>query len=76
MRMIVWIKWDDMKYMSRYNQCSKDMIQFQMRYRWIQKATKSFDELSKDVIGVEEKRDDKMVECMIIPIYKEIFEYI
>ena len=47
-----------------------------MRYRWIQKATKSFDELSEDVIGIEEKGDDKMVECMIIPIYKEILEYI
>jgi hypothetical protein len=47
-----------------------------MRYRLIQKTIKSFDELSKDVIGTKEKRDDKMVECMIIPIYKEIFEYI
>ena len=47
-----------------------------MRYRSIQKTTKSFDELSKDVIGIKEERDDKMVECMIIPIYKEIFEYI
>ena len=52
------------------------MIQLQMRYRLIQKTTKSFDELSKDVIGIKEERDDKMVECMIIPIYKEIFEYI
>ena len=52
------------------------MIQLQMRYRLIQKTTKPFDELGKDVIGIEEKRDDKMVECMIIPIYKEIFEYI
>jgi hypothetical protein len=47
-----------------------------MRYRLIQKTIKSFDELGKDVVGTKEKRDDKMVECMIIPIYKEIFEYI
>ena len=47
-----------------------------MRYRLIQKTTKSFDELGKDVIGTQEKRDDKMVECLIIPIYKEILEYI
>jgi hypothetical protein len=47
-----------------------------MRYRLIQKTTKSFDELGKDVIGIKEKRNDKMVECMIIPIYKEVLKYI
>ena len=42
----------------------------------IQKTIEISDESSKDVIGTKEKRNDKMVECMIIPIYKEIFEYI
>jgi hypothetical protein len=52
------------------------MIQLQMRYRLIQKTTKSFDEFGKDVIGTKEERNDKMVECMIIPIHKEISQYI
>jgi hypothetical protein len=47
-----------------------------MRYRLIQKTIKSFDEFSKDVIGIKEKRNDKMVKCMIVPIHKEISQYI